>query len=29
MAEIDAPQRLLPFPGMQPRQGFDELAAQE
>jgi hypothetical protein len=29
MAKINAPQRLLPFLGMQPRQGFDELAAQE
>lgn len=29
MAEVDPPQRLLPFSGMQTRQGFDELAAQE
>lgn len=29
MAKIDAPQRLLALAGMQARQGFDELAAQE
>ena len=29
VAEIDAPQRLLALAGMQARQGFDELAAQE
>ena len=29
MAELDPPQRLLPFLGMQPRQGLHELAAQE
>jgi hypothetical protein len=29
MAEVDPPRRLLPFAGMQPRQGLHELAAQE
>ena len=29
VAEVDPPQRLLPFAGIQPRQGFYELAAQE
>ena len=29
VAEIDPPQGLLPLLGIQPRQGFDELAAQE
>ena len=29
VAEVDAPQRLLPFLRMQPRQGFDVVAAQE
>ena len=29
VAEVDPPQGLLPFAGIQPRQGFYELAAQE
>ena len=29
VAEVDAPQCLLPFLQMQPRQGFDVVAAQE